>query len=263
MPPAPSAPSATSAPPSTGLVVSDLHLFARRSIGRELMRELLPDLKTARLLVLNGDIVDFRWSTCASHAETLDRTLDWLAELGHELPNCRIHYVLGNHDCLTAFKPALTQLAEQHRNFQWHEHSLLLGDTLFLHGDCTHSRMSRHELETYRAGWSRCGRRGRTATRVYEVCDQLGFTRMAHRWHFPVLRTLDRLTHHLDDALPRWRESVRHCCFGHTHEPFRDVEYGGVTFHNTGSAIRGMQFNPLPLTLPLGEATSLKPVARP
>jgi len=234
---------------ATGLVVSDLHLFARRSVGRELMRELLPDLKTARVLVLNGDIVDFRWSTCAHHEETLQRSLDWLGELIATLPGCEIHYVLGNHDCLAGFKPALSKLAHAHHRFHWHEYHLQLGDALFLHGDCTHWRMGKHDLQSYRDGWSRSRRRGKTATSAYRVFDRLGVTRLVHRWHFTLDRTLDRLTHHLDDAHVGWREQVRHCYFGHTHEPFDHFERGGVAFHNTGSAIRGLKFNPLPLSL--------------
>ncbi len=241
--------SARTSTPATGLVVSDLHLFARRSIGRELMRELLPDLKTARVLVLNGDIVDFRWSTCAHHEATLQRSLDWLAELIAALPGCEIHYVLGNHDCLTGFKPALSKLARAQHLFHWHEYHLQLGDALFLHGDCTHWRMGKHDLQSYRDGWSRSRRRGQAATSAYRMFDRLGVTRLVHRWHFPIDRTLDRLTHHLDDAHAGWRERVRHCYFGHTHEPFDHLEREGVVFHNTGSAIRGMKFNPLTMTL--------------
>ncbi len=234
---------------ATGLVVSDLHLFARRSIGRELMRELLPDLQSTRLLILNGDIVDFRWSTCAHHDETLRRSVAWLEELIAALPDCQVHYVLGNHDCLTGFKPALSKLATARKQFHWHEYHLRLGDSLFLHGDCTHRRMNRRELQEYRAGWSRSRRLGRAATTAYRAFDRIGITGMVHRWQFPIDRTLDRLTHHLDDAHAGWRREVRHCYFGHTHDPFRDIERAGVTFHNTGSAIRGMTFNPLPVSL--------------
>lgn len=241
--------SAKSASAVTGLVVSDLHLFARRSIGHELMRELLPDLKSTRLLVLNGDIVDFRWSTCANHAETRRRSLAWLEELLNAMPGCDVHYVLGNHDCLTEFTSALSQLAATHGRFHWHEYHLQLGGLLFLHGDCTHRRMSGSELQGYRAGWSRSRRRGRAATNAYRVFDRLGVTRMVHRWHFPIESTLDRLTHHLDAAHDGWRQAVHHCYFGHTHDPFANRERDGVAFHNTGSAIRGMKFNPLPLSM--------------
>jgi UDP-2,3-diacylglucosamine hydrolase len=233
-------------------VLSDLHLFARRSAGQELMRDLLPDLKRVRLLVLNGDIVDFRWSTLGSHQETVRRSVDWLEELIASLPGCQVRYVLGNHDCHAAFVPALERLAGTHSGFHWHEFSLQLDGILFLHGDCTNWRMDQRSLERLRRSWSRSRRRGTSATNAYRALDRLGVTRVAHRWQFPVGRTLDRLTYHLDEAHPGWSHEIRHCYFGHTHEPFRDIERQGVRFHNTGSAIRSMKFNPLPLPLASG-----------
>ncbi len=209
------------------------------------MRELLPDLKSARVLVLNGDIVDFRWSTCASHDETLRRSVGWLEELIRALPGCELHYVLGNHDCLASFKSGLAGLADRYRRFYWHEYRLQLGDMLFLHGDCTHRPMTQRRLQEYREAWSRSRRLGRTATNTYRAFDRLGVTRLVHRWHFPIDRTLDRLTHHLNDTCPDWRTTVRHCYFGHTHEPFANLKRDGVVYHNTGSAIRGMTFRPL------------------
>lgn len=231
--------------PATGLVVSDLHLFARRSIGRDLMRDLLPDLRSQRLLVLNGDVVDFRWSTCANHAETIRRTMDWLGDLIHAVSRCEVHYVLGNHDCHAGIKPALSRLASAHPRFHWHEFHLQLGGALFLHGDCTNWRMNRRDLQAYRESWGRARRQGRAATGAYRMLDRIGLTRMVNRLHFPIDRTLDRLAHHLDEAHAGWRQSVRHCYFGHTHEPFANQERDGVTFHNTGSAIQGLKFNPL------------------
>jgi UDP-2,3-diacylglucosamine hydrolase len=41
------------------------------------------------------------------------------------------------------------------------------------------------------------------------------------------------------------REGLTDIFFGHTHVPFSDFTYGGVTFHNTGSCIRKLAFNPV------------------
>ncbi|MEN8773858.1 MAG: hypothetical protein ABF379_09885 [Akkermansiaceae bacterium] len=46
----------------TGLVISDLHLFAGRSDGAVLFKGIQSQLKSVDLLVLNGDTFDFRWS---------------------------------------------------------------------------------------------------------------------------------------------------------------------------------------------------------
>ena len=49
-----------------GMAVSDLHLFAYRSAGEEYFNSLRPQLNATDILVLNGDIFDFRWSTLPS-----------------------------------------------------------------------------------------------------------------------------------------------------------------------------------------------------
>jgi UDP-2,3-diacylglucosamine hydrolase len=238
-----------SANPLRGLVVSDLHLFARRSDGLERMVALTPRLRETDHLVLNGDIFDFRWSTLSEHAHTVRDAVGWLRKLSESLPNCQIHYVLGNHDCLVEFVPEVERIAAGHANFTWHEYSLRLSDALFLHGDCTHAMMDAAALRNYRNLWSRDGRRHGPATTAYEIADRLGMTRLVHKVHFPRVRTLRRLTHHLDHAQPDWRDSIRQCYFGHTHEPFSDVLHDNIRFHNTGCAIRGMQFNPIAFTV--------------
>lgn len=45
-----------------GLVVSDLHLFSRKSERVALMKGLAAELRDVGILVLNGDTFDFRWS---------------------------------------------------------------------------------------------------------------------------------------------------------------------------------------------------------
>jgi UDP-2,3-diacylglucosamine hydrolase len=229
----------------TGLVVSDLHLFARRSVGKECLRRLQPRLLRTRCLVLNGDIFDFRWSTISGHTASVERAVDWLETQLATLPDCEIHYVLGNHDCLGEFVARLDGLTDACARFHWHRQALQLGHALFLHGDCANAWMDAASLERYRETWSRDRQRHGLATRAYEVSDRLGFTRLAHRLHFPRRRTIARLEHYLDRTRTGWRETVRQCYFGHTHEPFNDVSCAGVTFHNTGSAITGMGFNPM------------------
>lgn len=227
-----------------GLVVSDLHLLAHRSDGIGQMEALTPRLPETDLLVLNGDIFDFRWSTRPGHSESIRDAVQWLRDLMASAEACQIHYVLGNHDCLVEFLPELERLADESPNFNWHEYTVQLGDALFLHGDCTHRRMDFAALKKYRDDWSRDEQRHGPATVAYQMADRLGMTRLMHHLHSPRKRTLRRLTHHLDLTMENWRESIRHCYFGHTHEPFSDVDHEGVRFHNTGCAIRGMRFGP-------------------
>lgn len=229
----------------TGVVVSDLHLFARRSAGVERMRGLGSRLERASLLVLNGDTFDFRWSTLPDHGTSVARALDWIEALLAERPDREVHCVLGNHDCLDAFVVQLDPLAARRPNFHWHPDSVQIGEAVFLHGDCASGWMDAAALDRYRASWRQDRQRHGMATTAYEWLDRLGITRRAHRWQFPRRRTLARLVYHLDRTRPQWRGTVRRCYFGHTHEPFSDVTHEGITFHNTGSAIVGMAFNPL------------------
>ena len=227
-----------------GLVVSDLHLFARRSAGLEHMVALTPRLSESDLLVLNGDIFDFRWSTRSGHSESIREARHWLRGLIESAGRCQVHYVLGNHDCLVEFVPELERLANECPTFNWHQYTVQFGDALFLHGDCTTRRMDFDALQKYRDYWSRDEQRHGPATVVYQMADRLGMTRLVHHLNFPRKRTLRRLTHHLDLTMKNWRESIRHCYFGHTHEPFSHVDHEGIRFHNTGCAIKGMRFGP-------------------
>ena len=63
---------------SQGLVISDLHLFSRRSRAEELLVEMEVRIASADILVLNGDVFDFRWSTLPDIQATVDASLEWL-----------------------------------------------------------------------------------------------------------------------------------------------------------------------------------------
>lgn len=228
-----------------GLVISDLHLFARRSDGETRLAEVSRALKTADVLVLNGDTFDFRWSRLPSEEATIAAAVQWLEALAAEFDGREIHYLLGNHDCLGAFRARLEDFARRHPVLRCHEHRLRLGRALFLHGDCANRKMDAARLSEFRDAWSRDRPRGRMNAALYDATDALGFSRQFHRLYFPPRRSVRRVAHHLDRVMPAWRDEVDDCCFGHTHRPFRDHSLDGVRFHNTGSAIRGMEFQPL------------------
>jgi UDP-2,3-diacylglucosamine pyrophosphatase LpxH len=244
--------------PACGIVVSDLHLFAQRSRAMDCIKAIRPRLVTADILVLNGDIFDFRWSALPNVHATATAAIAWLRHLLESFPQCRIHYVIGNHDCLRLFRERLAALESDHARLQCHEHGVRLGNALFLHGDCTHRKMDPARLRRYRHCWDNDRQHGRLRTKAYLAVDCLGITRLTHAGWFPRSRTVKRIAHYLDHACPDWRQDLRDCYFGHTHLPFSDHEHEGVNFHNTGSAIRGMGFNPknfIPSTLkaePLG-----------
>ena len=228
-----------------GLVISDLHLFSPRSEGSSLMAGIMNEAMRTDVLVLNGDIFDFRWSCLPDEAATISSAIDWLAALLDAFEGESVHYVLGNHDCLTAFRSRLGDLSREHSAFSCHELRLILNRKLFLHGECANRRMDEAALARYRHAWSEDGRRGNIGRVLYQVADATGISQRFHELHFPEARTVSRVTHHLDHVLPAWREEIDHCYFGHTHRPFSSHSRSGVLFHNTGSGIRGMGFQPL------------------
>ena len=230
-----------------GLVVSDLHLFARRSQGAARFESLKDKLVDVDVLVLNGDIFDFRWSTLRDEAVTVAAALDWLRALADHHPHCEIHFVQGNHDCLIAFRDELVALTTRMPRLRCHTNELRLGSALFLHGDCAAAKMDAAGLRRRRAPWEAGRQSSDLAFSAYVTVDRRGLTRRAHEWIFPRERTVRRIAHYLDLASPDWRRQTRDCYFGHTHLPFSAYHYDGIAFHNTGSAIqvRGMGFNPL------------------
>lgn len=240
-----------------GVAVSDLHLFARRSIGAEYFESLRPQLRSADILLLNGDIFDFRWSTLPTAENTVAAALEWLHAVAGDFPHCEIHYVLGNHDCPTFFRTQLDSLQNMLPRFHCHPYGVRLGPALFVHGDCTHRKMDSASLRRYREAWDNHRRHGRLRSEAYTVVDRLGLTWLTHRGWFPQQGTVERVVHYLDRACPGWRERTRECYFGHTHLPFSDHRDGDVIFHNTGSGIRGMGFNPKLFSAPDEPAESL------
>jgi predicted phosphodiesterase len=229
-----------------GLVVSDLHLFSRRSDGAELWDRIDDVRGDAEILVLNGDTFDFRWSHFADESKATAAALEWVERLIRDGRWKQVHYILGNHDCLSEFVKELRELASERETLACHELHLQLGRCLFLHGDCVNRRMSLEDLKRFRAQWSKDSPRGNFSKALYDGVDAVGVSKIFHQLYFPKERTIARLAHHLSLVFPDWRENLDHCYFGHTHQPFSGHEHGGVAFHNTGSGIRGMGFQPLP-----------------
>ena len=220
----------------TGLVISDLHLFAGRSDGGKLFAGLKDQLDSADLLVLNGDTFDFRWSHFSTEEESINAAIQWLKDLRKKFPKLEIHYVLGNHDCLARFRERLPTSP----NFYLHEFHLQLGSCLFLHGDCSNWGMTPEKLKKYRQAWSHDSPKGGLSKKIYQLVDTIGLSRLFHHLYFREAATVARVERFLGDFL----QGVTRCYFGHTHVPFSNHRRNGVAFFNTGSGIRGMGFNP-------------------
>jgi len=202
----------------------------------------------ADALVLNGDIFDFPWTKLPDIDMAVDAAMNWLADLVRRFPESALHMVAGNHDCHQRYLDRLLPWVEATPNVHFHEYVLRLDNCLFLHGDAANYTMSAEHLARLRRAALREARKPDYALKMLALSHRLGLVMAAHRLAFPRRRTVKRLLHFLRDYDPAALEGVDHVYFGHTHLPFSGFSHEGLTFHNTGSGIVGMDFNMLAFT---------------
>ncbi|MBX3180844.1 MAG: metallophosphoesterase [Candidatus Hydrogenedentes bacterium] len=231
-------------------VVSDLHMFCKRSHWEDHLPEIYAAAAGSDLFVFNGDTFDFKWTTLGSVEETVHQAIVFLRGLAAEFPDCRFHVNLGNHDHVQGFIDALSKLARETENLSWHPYYFRVGNTLFLHGDMATRKMSHQQLEAYRAGWLHHKKQGRVKNRVYDAAFRAGAHIAVSRLVHPPRRTLERVHAYIHDIGHGAPHGVETVYFGHTHVPVDGEYYGGVTFHNGGAPMRGMDFSLLRLQLP-------------
>jgi UDP-2,3-diacylglucosamine pyrophosphatase LpxH len=225
---------------ANGAVISDLHLFARRTETHRIIETLLELPADLEHLVLNGDIVDFRWSSYPSEAETVAAGKLWLQGLLEQRPALRVYYVMGNHDCSAPWAEALDQLSPE--RFTWSPTHVKLGSHLFLHGDLVTGEKNPfiRVLTSSHKHFASSGALDRFYHALIHTRVHVGVSRM----HGP-----ERYVPKVERALRTYGADFLYdtsdIYFGHTHEPFSDYEYRGLRFHNTGSAVRHIKLRAL------------------
>jgi|688.fasta_scaffold14429_2 UDP-2,3-diacylglucosamine hydrolase len=232
-----------------GLFISDLHLLSRRSVGQLHWEQLLPELQKSDLLILGGDIFDFRWSTHGDLLLSVQAAKEWLQTATEVNRHLRIVYLLGNHDCLPAMKTILQLLAAELPNFCWTEQYLSLDDCVFLHGDVLDAGLDPTALSSYRSNFADKHReRGDLAHRMY---DLVVATRMhgipPKIFHRPA-RVTKRLSEYLSALELSAEQGIHNVYFGHTHQPLLGLSNNEQYFFNPGSGIRHLPFNPCRFT---------------
>jgi UDP-2,3-diacylglucosamine hydrolase len=222
--------------------VSDLHVFSSRSQEHRYLAQIGERAATAGAFVLGGDIFDFRWNMAAGPEESVARAIRWLHELAADCPECRFHFVLGNHDYHEPFLERLDHLEARLGNFKWYPFYVRLGDSVFLHGDVADRRMTAQKLSERRSRRLQKRQHGRVANRLYDLAIE-------HRMHKPFLhlarrrRTVARrILVYLEDVGEGLSTGLKNVYFGHTHLAFSDFEFRGVLFHNGGAPIHGLRF---------------------
>ena len=225
--------------------VSDLHVFSSRSQEHRYLDEISHKAARAENFVLGGDIFDFRWSTMASHEETVARAIHWLRKLVLDCPACHFHFILGNHDYHQEFIDRLDHLETKVANLSWYPFYHRLGSSVFLHGDVADRRMTAQKLADARSGWLHKKQKGPFANRLYDLA-------ITGHFHKPLVhlgrrkRTVTRrILAYLDEIGEGRSTGVKNVYFGHTHLAFSDYEYRGILFHNGGAPIKGLHFRVL------------------
>ncbi len=223
-------------------VVSDLHIFSKRSLWQDHMREIRRAAAESEVFVLNGDIFDFNWTTLPTVEETAEEAVKWLHDLTHEFSSCDFHYVMGNHDCVREFLDVLPGLCDGTRNLCVHEDFFKLGDCVFLHGDVGRYEMTPEGLALYRAKWGKDKKRGLIWHAIHDVAYALNIHTAIYRRAFPMPRTADHILFYLKHLPPAVLDGTKHVYFGHTHIPIDDYEYQGLHFHNCGAPLKNVKF---------------------
>lgn len=223
-------------------VLSDLHLFTRRSGAEELLEQIQFAARASDSFVLAGDIFDFRWSRFPSAEATADEAERWLGDLVERSPTTEFHYVLGNHDHHPAWVERLEQLAAREPRFRWYPYQLRLGNAVFLHGDAGNPGMTQERLESYRGRFADERPASSASQRLYDVVISLRLHVVGAWLMFPEKSVVRRLTTHLRALGSEWTTDVRNVYFGHTHLALSGVEHDGRRFHNCGSPMRGLPF---------------------
>lgn len=223
-----------------GFVFSDLHLFAQRCNNAVLEQVIQSIPENSDFLVLNGDIIDFRWSHHRKEDATIHAGLEWIKTLQSHLPKTKFYYVMGNHDCSQPWSRALDTLRSD--SFQWSPTHFRLGNALFLHGDLPleiKNPFHRPLLETshnmplkpvmvplYDAILAIHAHKILAAPFSPKLCSSL------------ISKTLSKYPHADSNG-------IEHIYFGHTHRPFHGYLYNRVHYYNTGSSIRHLKPNAL------------------
>ena len=224
--------------------VSDLHLFARRSKASDYQQQLDAIIERAEIVVLGGDLFDFKWSTVGSLDATIEQAIDWLQRLIDINPSCQFIYLLGNHDCQVDFVERLADFASCKERLRWHHSHWQCGDTVFIHGDVADKITTPEQLEQFRDHWGNepITRKSQFRQTLYDLVLQLRLHKLVgHILHRPAA-VAKRLLSYLDHFDINPGTGLRKVYFGHTHAPLDGFELLGVQFYNGGAPLNGIPF---------------------
>lgn len=228
--------------------VSDLHLFATRSRGARHLEAIRQAAARSRYCILGGDIFDFKWSTLPSCRHAVDAALNWLHDLSIRVPQCQVHFLLGNHDFHPELIDRLPGLAREVPNFEWERYYLRHGDSVFLHGDVADRKMTAACLEQRRRRF-RHEPRSPLQHRAYNLIVNAHVHAVLPSAVYPKRVVARRILCYLNDIGHGPETGVRHVYFGHTHRAVNGYAHAGLLFHNGGAPIGRARYRILELEI--------------
>lgn len=234
----------------SGIVLSDLHLFAGRSNADHHMDVMHEAMNTADFMVLNGDTFDFKWSELANVEESISEAINWLRVLSESHPHCIVFFIMGNHDAVGIFADKLSILSNEIENFFWHPTHVRIDSSLYLHGDLPLRGRNpfQRELEPSIAMKRKPMHllyKGAVHSRLHRMTELLMSKKLAVR---KIMAAFEKYPAPI-------LVGITDVYFGHTHAAFSDFSYQGITFHNTGATIHGTKTNMLQFSIQKPEAT--------
>ncbi len=229
-------------PPRKGVFVSDLHVFSGRSVGETLPSELPLAYPDANLLILGGDIFDFKWSALGEKG-TLVAAEKWLLTLLEQWQG-KVMFLAGNHDCLPRFFDVMGNVAHRCDRFTWHDHQVQIGDALFLHGDLLDAGHHVSMLADYRYKFHPTTTQSTLSRKAYSAIVAMRLHRMAPKMRHRQVQTCQKLYNFLPQLVEK-PSLIRRVYYGHTHVSVVGREFQGVRFYNPGAALRHLAFKPI------------------
>lgn len=235
-------------------VVSDLHICGCHSLFDRHASKFYQNVASHDITILNGDTFDFKRSVHRTAAETTRFALSWLQKLSQQFPHAQVYYLLGNHDCHESFVHALTQQLPTLPNIHLIPECLKIGTALFLHGDAVDLPGDSYDINIVRARYQRAD--PSMLSRLFaQAVTHLKINYLEYLRHSSK-DVAQRLLRYLDATQPDFRGVTSNIYFGHTHVPFQDFVYEGISFTNTGSMIRGLRWKPAEITLSIPQNPS-------
>ncbi len=234
----------------TGLFLSDLHLFSRRSIGQRHWDQNTDSIAAAKSIVLGGDMFDFRWSQLGGLDATLDAAAAWMEKAIALNPTASWVYLLGNHDCHPRLQALLSSISDRHPTFVWSPTFWRIGSNVFLHGDVLDGIRHEGGLESYRACFHDENPKGQLSNLLYSAVLQTRLHGIVPRVRHTRQQTCRTLLEYLKSCDTALLPEVRNIFFGHTHVPMQGYRFDRFDFHNAGSGIRYLTFTPASFEVP-------------